>query len=142
MISSPPAAPSDSSHRPSCASTSRSSEWEAAPTSDFRISSFRAIRRSRSDVVLIAGQQAMGPHAPGESFRAAALFATSMLFVCALPASAQKFQNIGPRKCIDCHDHEKEKLWSEKQDGPPPMNHLNALKQMETDKTPKFAKAV
>jgi hypothetical protein len=60
----------------------------------------------------------------------------------ALSASAQTFQNVGPRKCLDCHDHAKEKQWAEKEDGPPPLNHLNALKQLESDKTPRFTKAI
>ena len=73
---------------------------------------------------------------------AAGTLAVPILLATVTPAYAQRYQNIGPRKCLDCHDHEKEKLWSEKQDGPPPNNHLNALKQMESDKTPKFIKAI
>jgi predicted lysophospholipase L1 biosynthesis ABC-type transport system permease subunit len=43
---------------------------------------------------------------------------------------------------VNCHDHDNEKLWSEKKDGPPPNNHLNALKQMESPKSAGYAKAV
>src|SRR6516162_5817012 len=53
----------------------------------------------------------------------------------ARPAQAQKYANVGRAKCVNCHDHDREKLWSEKKDGPPPNNHLNALKQMDTPKT-------
>jgi len=76
------------------------------------------------------------------SLSGSVLVAVCIALAAALPASAQTFQNLGPRKCLDCHDHAKEKQWAEKEDGPPPLNHLNALKQLETDKTPKFTKAI
>jgi hypothetical protein len=57
-------------------------------------------------------------------------------------ASAQTYQVLGKAKCINCHDHENEKVWSEKKDGPPPNNHLNALRQLETPKSETYAKAV
>ena len=57
-------------------------------------------------------------------------------------AFAQKSSNVGRAKCVNCHDHDREKLWSEKKDGPPPNNHLNALKQMDSPKSAGFAKAV
>src|SRR5262245_38864181 len=50
----------------------------------------------------------------------------------AMPAHAQKYTNVGRAKCVNCHDHDREKLWSEKKDGPPPNNHLNALKQIDS----------
>ena len=59
--------------------------------------------------------------------------AACVVLFAALSASAQTFQNLGPRKCLDCHDHAREKQWAEKEDGPPPNNHLNALKQLEAD---------
>src|SRR5580704_14686447 len=58
------------------------------------------------------------------------------------PVFAQKYQVVGRGKCVGCHDHDNEKLWSEKKDGPPPNNHLNALKQMENAKSKDFTKAV
>jgi hypothetical protein len=64
------------------------------------------------------------------------------LLALALPASAQPYQTIGKAKCVNCHDHEAEKLWSEKKDGPPPNNHLNALRQLESPKSAGFAKAI
>jgi cytochrome c554/c'-like protein len=67
------------------------------------------------------------------------------LFVLALgvPAAyAQKPQMLGPSQCINCHDHDPEKAWFEKQDGPPPNGHINALNQMETPKSAQFAKAI
>lgn len=58
------------------------------------------------------------------------------------PATAQTYQVLGKAKCINCHDHENEKVWSEKKDGPPPNNHLNALRQLETPKSETYAKAI
>ena len=55
---------------------------------------------------------------------------------------AQPFQVLGPTECINCHDHEAEKTWWQKEDGPPPLGHINALNQMENLKTSNFAKAV
>jgi len=58
------------------------------------------------------------------------------------PAGAQGFDVLGPNKCINCHDHDDEKEWWEKEDGPPPEGHVNALKQMENPDSPKYAGAV
>jgi hypothetical protein len=69
------------------------------------------------------------------------LFAT-VLLAAAWPVSAQPYQTIGKARCVNCHDHEAEKLWSEKKDGPPPNNHLNALRQLEAPKAALFAKAI
>src|SRR5262249_22831478 len=62
--------------------------------------------------------------------------------VAAAPVHAQKYTVVGRAKCVNCHDHDREKLWSEKKDGPPPNNHLNALKQMDTQKGKDFGKAL
>jgi hypothetical protein len=70
------------------------------------------------------------------------LFFVAVLLAAAWPASAQPYQTIGKAKCVNCHDHEAEKLWSEKKDGPPPNNHLNALRQLEAPKASVFAKAI
>ncbi len=70
------------------------------------------------------------------------LFFVAVLLAAAWPASAQPYQTIGKAKCVNCHDHEAEKLWSEKKDGPPPNNHLNALRQLEMPKAAVFAKAI
>jgi hypothetical protein len=64
------------------------------------------------------------------------------VFCFSTPAAAQTYQVIGKAKCINCHDHENEKVWSEKKDGPPPNNHLNALRQLESTKSEPFAKAI
>ena len=69
-------------------------------------------------------------------------FCVAVLLLAAWPASAQPYQTIGKAKCVSCHDHEAEKLWSEKKDGPPPNNHLNALRQLEAPKAAVFLKAV
>jgi hypothetical protein len=63
-------------------------------------------------------------------------------FLFAAIAAAQPYQTLGKAKCINCHDHENEKTWSEKKDGPPPNNHLNALRQLEMPKAELFAKAI
>jgi hypothetical protein len=60
----------------------------------------------------------------------------------ATPAFAQQYQVLGKAKCINCHDHDNEKVWSEKKDGPPPNNHLNALRQLEAPKSETYAKAI
>jgi hypothetical protein len=70
------------------------------------------------------------------------LFFVAVLLAAARPTSAQPHQTIGKAKCVNCHDHEAEKLWSEKKDGPPPNNHLNALRQLEAPKAAVFAKAI
>jgi len=70
------------------------------------------------------------------------LFFVAVLLAAAWPAEAQPHQTIGKAKCVNCHDHEAEKLWSEKKDGPPPNNHLNALRQLEAPKAAIFAKAI
>ncbi len=70
------------------------------------------------------------------------LFFLALLFAAARPVFAQPYQTIGKAKCVNCHDHEAEKLWSEKKDGPPPNNHLNALRQLEAPKAAIFAKAI
>ena len=63
-------------------------------------------------------------------------------FLLSTPAAAQTFDYLGPNKCINCHDHDDEKEWWEKEDGPPPDGHINALKQMENVDSPKYAGAV
>jgi hypothetical protein len=70
------------------------------------------------------------------------VLAFALLAAAAPSALAQKYSNVGRAKCVNCHDHDNEKLWSEKKDGPPPNNHLSALKQMDAVKTKDFAKAV
>ena len=59
---------------------------------------------------------------------------------CAAPAAAQGY--VGPAKCINCHDHEDEAEWWEREDGPPPDGHINALRQMENVDSPQYAAAV
>lgn len=49
---------------------------------------------------------------------------------------------LGPNKCINCHDHEDEAEWWRQQDGPPPDGHINALRQMESVDSPRYAAAV
>ena len=58
----------------------------------------------------------------------------------AAPAAAQDY--VGPAKCINCHDHEDEVAWWEREDGPPPDGHINALRQMENIDSPAYAAAV
>ena len=37
-------------------------------------------------------------------------------FLLSTPAAAQTFDYLGPNKCINCHDHDDEKEWWEKED--------------------------
>jgi hypothetical protein len=82
-----------------------------------------------------------GPPEGGPYRRAFTLVAAICLLTS--PAIAQsRFQTLGASKCVNCHDHDPEKLWWEKKDGPPPNGHINGLNQMENRKTPEYAKAV
>jgi hypothetical protein len=75
--------------------------------------------------------------------------------VAAWPTAAlaqQKFENVGPNECINCHDHQPERQWYERQEIPEVQRlfpdkganagHINSLKQMETPKSDEFAKAI
>jgi len=65
---------------------------------------------------------------------------------------AQRFSVTGPSECINCHDHEAERTWYEKQemaevrrlfpDKGANAGHINALKQLETPKSSDYAKAI
>jgi len=68
-------------------------------------------------------------------------------------ASAQTtFQYLGPNECLNCHDHNPERAWYEKQEIPEvrrlfpdkgdKAGHINALNQMETPKSDEYAKAI
>src|SRR5262245_14689949 len=82
----------------------------------------------------------------------AALIAAGLL-VCASGASAQpRFQFVGPNECINCHDHDAERQWYEKQEIPEVQKrfpakganagHINALKQLEAAKSAGYAQAI
>lgn len=58
----------------------------------------------------------------------------------ARPAGAQPYQIVGPNKCMGCHDHEPQKLWAEKKEGP--KSHLNALSQLDDKRSAGWGKAV
>ena len=75
------------------------------------------------------------------------------LLAVAAPASAQsRFQTMGPNECLNCHDHEAERTWYEKQEIPEVRKlfpdkganagHINALKQLEAGKSKDYAKAI
>ena len=69
---------------------------------------------------------------------------TLLLVALATPAIAQ-FTVLGPTKCTSCKEdngHEDEDEWWQKLDGPPPLGHINALKQMEVEDSVKYAAAV
>lgn len=69
--------------------------------------------------------------------------AASLVLFSALPASAQPREYVGPGKCVDCHDHQDEKAWSETKDGDGKgKRHLKALDQLEDPKAAAFKKAV
>lgn len=69
------------------------------------------------------------------------------------PAAAQqKFQMLGPNECLNCHDHDAEREWYEKKEIPEVRRlfpekganagHINALNQMEAEKSNEYAKAI
>jgi hypothetical protein len=81
------------------------------------------------------------------------LLAAAVLVCASRPAAAQsRFQYLGPNECLNCHDHEPEKQWYEKQEIPEVRKlfpqkgnnagHINALKQLEGGKSNDFAKAI
>jgi len=67
----------------------------------------------------------------GAGLSARLLVPLAWLLVVAPCLSAQTIGNLGPTSCTNCHDHQPEKAWAEKMDGPPPKGHVNALKQLE-----------
>ena len=67
---------------------------------------------------------------------------SAVVFACATPAASQPFQVLGPSECINCHDHENQKTWWQREDGPPPNGHINALNKMEDLRTPDLAAAI
>jgi hypothetical protein len=77
----------------------------------------------------------------------------AVLLSVAAPASAQsRFQTTGPNECLNCHDHEAERTWYEKNEIPEVRKlfpekganagHINALKQLEAAKSNDYAKAI
>jgi hypothetical protein len=83
----------------------------------------------------------------------AALIVAAALIVRASAVSAQgRFQVVGPNECINCHDHDSERQWYEKQEIPEVQKrfpakganagHINALKQLEAAKSAEFARAI
>jgi len=69
------------------------------------------------------------------------------------PAAAQsRYQYVGPNECLNCHDHQDERQWYERQEIPEVQKrfpakrdnagHINSLKQLETPKSNDFAKAI
>jgi len=82
-----------------------------------------------------------------------ALIVAAALLVRPSPAAAQgRFQFVGPNECLNCHDHEAERQWYEKQEIPEVQKrfpakganagHINALKQLEAAKSKDFAAAI
>lgn len=82
----------------------------------------------------------MNPTAPYLSWLVSG--AASLLLFLAHPASAQSREYVGPGKCIDCHDHQDEKAWSETKDGDGKKRHLKALDQLDDPNAAKWSKAV
>ncbi len=70
----------------------------------------------------------------------AVLLLCSTALLIATSATAQDY--LGPNRCINCHDHDDEKEWWEREDGPPPNGHINALRQMENVDSSTYAGAV
>lgn len=55
-------------------------------------------------------------------------------------ARASAYNVVGPNKCTNCHDHEPQKEWAEKKEGP--KGHLNAIEQLEDKRSAGWGKAV
>ena len=80
------------------------------------------------------------------------VYAAALTLHFSLPAEAQRFQYVGPSECLNCHDHQAERQWYEKQEIPEVAKrfpakgqnagHINALKQLETAKSTEFARAI
>ncbi len=60
------------------------------------------------------------------------------MLLSARPSSAQ-YQLVGPNKCTNCHDHEPQKDWWYKKEGP--TGHYNSVGQLEDKKSKAFAGA-
>ncbi|MEO6326009.1 MAG: multiheme c-type cytochrome [Thermoanaerobaculia bacterium] len=63
-----------------------------------------------------------------------------LLLLAGASGRAAAFDFVGPNKCTSCHDHDPQKEWAEKKEGP--KGHLNALAQLEEKKSPGYAKAI
>jgi len=64
----------------------------------------------------------------------------SLLLLGLLAGPAYAFDIVGPNKCMGCHDHDPQKLWAEKKEGP--KGHLNALSQLEDKRSAGWGKAI
>lgn len=65
----------------------------------------------------------------------------ALLAVALLGANhALAYDIVGPNKCTNCHDHEIQKTWAEKTEGP--KGHLNAIEQLEDKRSAGWGKAV
>jgi hypothetical protein len=70
----------------------------------------------------------------------------------ATSSAQQQSQTVGPRQCLNCHDHDAESVWYQKKEIPEVQRlfpdkaanagHINSLKQMETPKSDEYAKAI
>lgn len=80
------------------------------------------------------------------------LFVVAVSVVAASPAAAQTGKVLGPNKCVNCHEHEREKLWASGGEATKvrelfpdrgfQAGHINSLKQLESPKAAGFAKAI
>ena len=85
---------------------------------------------------------------------AAVAFGLAAALVCRpSPAAAQsRYQYVGPNECLNCHDHQDERQWYERQEIPEIQKrfpakrdnagHINSLKQLEAAKSNDFARAI
>src|SRR5438067_7985118 len=80
-------------------------------------------------------------------------FAAAACLLAARGAMAQqKPQFVGPNECINCHDHQDERLWYEKKEAPEvrqlfpdrgdKAGHINSLKQLDNAKGDPWAAAI
>ena len=66
--------------------------------------------------------------------------ALALIFLLGGSCRAAAFDFVGPNKCTSCHDHDPQKEWAEKKEGP--KGHLNALAQLEEKKSAGYGKAI
>lgn len=76
--------------------------------------------------------------------RARFVLACGLLVWCVTSASAQVRQNVGPGKCVECHDHAAEKEWWQTKDGDPAKGkqHAKADRRLEDPKAAAYSKAI
>ena len=81
-----------------------------------------------------------------------ACFAGALLVTVSAASAQSRYQALGPNECLNCHDHQNERTWYEKNEAAEVRRrfpqksanagHINSLKQLEASKSDDFAKAI